>query len=178
MKSVSTLRIEDKVKCSIIMAIEANDGITSECRRTHPMLVLYGTRCSFRKYIRKDSSTQCERCLQFGHHALSCRSPAVCKLCRDHQHTKDHHCQELYCTAGKGISWSHTIRRCPNCEETSHFGGYRLCPTRTRTRSPTTVEKGKAPENNAHSPPMNNHGNHCYYVPQRRSVDELGHRVT
>jgi len=151
-KSVSTLRIEDKVKSSIIVAVEANDWVSKECNKPHPFLALYGTKCSFRKYVRKDSSTHCERCLQFGHHAVSCRSPSVCKLCGGQHHTKDHHCQELYCTAGKGKSCSHTVRRCPNCEETSHFAGDRHCPTRIRARSPTTAEKGKAPER-AHTPP-------------------------
>jgi len=151
-KSVSTLRIDDKVKSSIIVAVEANDWISKECNKPHSFLALYGTRCSFRKYVKKDSSTHCERCLQFGHHAVSCRSPSVCKLCGEQHHTRDHHCQELYCTAGKGKSCSHTVRRCPNCEETSHFAGDRHCPTRIRARSPTTAEKGKAPER-AHTPP-------------------------
>jgi len=56
------------------------------------------------------------------------------------------------CTARKGKSCSHMVRRCPNCEETSHFVGDRHCATRIRARSPTTAEKGKAPKR-AHTPP-------------------------
>jgi len=108
-KSVSTLRIEDKIKSSVTVAVEANDWIFKECNKPHLFVALYGMRCSFIKYVRKDSFTHCERCLQFGHHAVSCRSPAVCKLCGGKHHTKDHHCQELYCTARKGKSCSHTI---------------------------------------------------------------------
>ena len=144
-KSVSALEAENKEKSSIIVAVEANSWLLNELKKPHPAMAVYGLRCSFRKYIRKDASTHCERCLQYGHHGAHCRMPSICKYCGSQHHTKDHMCMTLYCTAGKGRPCSHTIRGCVNCDETSHFTGDRHCPTRTRARSPTTAEKGKAP---------------------------------
>ena len=40
-KSVSTLRIEDKVKLSIIVAVEINEWVSKECSKPHPFLALY-----------------------------------------------------------------------------------------------------------------------------------------
>jgi len=154
-KSVSALDAENKEKSSIIVAVEANDWLLSELKKPHPAMAVFGLRCSFRKYIRKDASTHCERCLQYGHHGAHCRMPSTCKYCGNQHHTKDHMCGSLYCTAGKGKPCSHTIRRCVNCDETSHFTGDRHCPTRTRARSPTTAEKGKAPAGPANPTPHN-----------------------
>ena len=152
-KSVSALEAENKDKSSIIVAVEANDWLSSELKKPYPSMAVYGQRCTFRKYIRKDASTHCERCLQYGHHGAHCRMPSICKYCGGQHHTKDHMCGSLYCTAGKGKPCSHTIRRCVNCDETSHFTGDRHCPTRTRARSPTTAEKGKAPAGPANPTP-------------------------
>jgi len=152
-KSVWALEAENKEKSSIIVAVEANDWLLTELKKPHPAMAVYGLRCSFRKYIRKDASTHCERCLQYGHHGAHCRMPSICKYCGNQHHTKDHMCMSLYCTAGKGKPCSHTIRRCVNCDETSHFTGDRHCPTRTRARSPTTAEKGKAPAEPANPNP-------------------------
>jgi len=144
-KSVSALEAENKERSSIIMAVEANDWLLSEIKKPHPAMAVYGLRCSFQKYVRKDASTHCERCLQYGHHGGHCRMPSICKYCGNQHHTKDHMCGSLYCTAGKGKPCSHSIRRCVYWDETSHFTVDRHCPTRTRARSPTTAEKGKAP---------------------------------
>jgi len=154
-KSVSALEAENKEKSSIIVAVEANEWLLTELKKPHPAMAVYGSRCSFRKYIRKDASTHCERCLQYGHHGAHCRMPSICKYCGNQHHTKDHMCGSLYYTAGKGRPCSHTIRRCVNCDETSHFTGDRHCPTRTRARSPTTAEKGKAPAGPANPTPHN-----------------------
>jgi len=152
-KSVSALEAENKEKSSIIVAVEANDWLLNELKKPHPAMAVYGLRCSFRKYIRKDASTHCERCLQYGHHGAHCRMPSICKYCGNQHHTKDHMCGSLYCTAGKGKPCSHIIRRCVNCDETSHFTGDRHCPKRTRAGSPTTAEKGKAPAGPANPTP-------------------------
>ena len=144
-KSVSAFEAENKEKSSIIVAVEANDWLMNELKKPHPAMAVYGLRCSFRKYIRKDTSTHCETCLQYGHHGAHCRIPSICKSCGNQHHTKDHMCGSVYCTAGKGKPCSHTIRRCVNCDETSHFTRDRHCSTRTRARSPTAAEKGKAP---------------------------------
>jgi len=136
LRSPSALLSEKKTKSSIMVAVQATDWVKDQLTRNRPYLALFGERCSFRKYIRKDASTHCERCLQFGHHAAHCRLQARCKFCHEAHHTKDHHCDVLYCTAGKGKPCSHTVRKCTSCEETSHFTGDRHCPTRTRARSP------------------------------------------
>jgi len=136
LRSPSALLSEKKTKSSIMVAVQATDWVKDQLNRNRPYLALFGERCSFRKYIRKDASTHCERCLQFGHHAAHCRLQARCKFCQETHHTKDHHCDVLYCTAGKGKPCSHTVRKCTSCEETSHFTGDRHCPTRTRARSP------------------------------------------
>jgi len=101
-KSVSALEAENKEKSSIIVAVEANDWLMNELKKPHPALAVYGLRCSFRKYIRKDASTHCERCLQYGHHGAHCRMPSICKYGLNQHHTKAHMCGSLYCTAGKG----------------------------------------------------------------------------
>jgi len=152
-KSPTALKADNKERSSIIVLVEINQWIKDQTQKREPTLALYGLRCIFRKYIPKDSSTHCERCLQYGHHAAHCRLQAICKFCQDHHHTKDHTCQQMYCTAGKDKTCSHIVRKCANCEETSHFTGDRHCPTRTRARSPTTAEKGKAPAEPANPNP-------------------------
>ena len=152
-KSPTVLKADNKVRSSMIVAVEMNQWIRDQTQKTEPALALSGLRCTFRKYIGKDSSTHCERCLHYGHHAAYCRLQAICKFCQEHHHTKDHTCQQMYCTAGKGKSCSHIVRRCANCEETSHFTGDGHCPTRTRARSRTTAKKGKAPAGPANPTP-------------------------
>ena len=102
LRSPSALLSEKKTKSSIMVAVQATDWVKDQLTRNRPYLALFGERCTFRRYIRKDASTHCERCLQFGHHAAHCRLQARCKFCQEAHHTKDHHCDVLYCTAGKG----------------------------------------------------------------------------
>ena len=143
-KSPTALLAEKKEKSSIIVSVQSTEWIRDELTKQRPHLALFGERCTFRKYIRKDSSTHCERCLQYGHHAAHCRLQARCKFCHKAHHTRDHHCEALQCTEGKGRPYSHTVRKCANCEETSHFTGERHCPTRTRARSPAPVPSREA----------------------------------
>ena len=143
-RSPSALLVENKEKSSIIVAVQPTEWIREQLTREPPYLALFGERCSFRKYIKKDSSTHCERCLQFGHHAAHCRLQAVCKFCHEHHHTKNHDCNNLFCCAGKGKPCSHTVRKCASCEETSHFTGDRHCPSRTRARSPAIAAPSEA----------------------------------
>ena len=82
-KSPSALPVEKKEKSSIIVAVQATEWIREQLTRERPYLALFGERCSFSKYIKKVSSTHCERCLQFGHHAAHCRLQAVCKFCHE-----------------------------------------------------------------------------------------------
>ena len=62
-KSPSALLVEKKEKSSIIVAVQATEWIREQLTRERPYLALFGERCSFRKYIKKDSSTHCQRCL-------------------------------------------------------------------------------------------------------------------
>jgi len=101
-KCVSALEAEKKEKSSIIVAVEINEWVSEELKKPHPALAIYGLRCSIRKYIRKDASTHCKRCLQHGHYGGHCRSLASCKYRENSHHTKDHLCGPLYCTAGTG----------------------------------------------------------------------------
>jgi len=152
-KFPSALHADKKEKSSIIVAIEKNDWVAAELKKPHPCLAIHGLRCSFRKYIKKDSSIHCERCLQYRHHAAHGRLEATCKYCNGNHYTKDHICMKMYCTAGKGRSCLHTVRRCVNSDETSHFTGSTHCLTRTRALNPTTAEKGKAPAKLANTNP-------------------------
>ena len=128
-----------KAKSSIMIAVQATESIRNQLSRNKPWLALFGERGTFRKYIREDASTPCERGLQFGHHAAHCRLQGRCKFCHEAQDTKDHHCEVLYFTAEKGKACSHTVRKCTSSEETSHLTGDRHCATRTRVRSPANV---------------------------------------
>ena len=120
-KSRSALEAENKEKSSIIVAVEANDWLLTELRKPHPVIAVYGLRSSVCKSMGKDSSTHCERCLQYGYHGAHCRMPSICKYYGNQHQTKDHMCGSLYCTAGKGKPYSHNIRTFVNCNEISHF---------------------------------------------------------
>lgn len=122
-KSPTALLREKKEKSLVIVAVQSTEWIREALNRERPFLALFGERCTFRKYIRNDSSTHCERCLQYGHHAVHCRLQPTCKFCQEQHHTRDHHCDTLYCTAGKGKLCSQTVRKCMNCEETSKLHG-------------------------------------------------------
>jgi len=148
LRPLSALLSEGKTKSSIMVAVQATDWVKDQLTLNRPYLAPFGERWAFRKYICKDASTHCERCLQFGHHAAHCGLQARCKFCHEAHHTKDHNCDVLYCTAGKGKPCSHTVRKCTSCEETSHFTGDRHGPTRTRARSPAI-----APPREATPPP-------------------------
>ena len=144
LKSSSTLRNKKNKKSSIMVAVQATDWVKDQLTRNRPYLGLFGERCTFRNYIRKDASTQCERCLQFGHNVAHCRLQARCKFCQETHHTNDHHCDVLYCKSGKGKPCSHNVRKCTSCEETSHDTGDRQCRTRTRAQSPAIASPGEA----------------------------------
>lgn len=146
-RSPSALHVEKKEKSSIIVAVQATKWIREEVKKEKPILALCGERCTFRKYIRKEASTHCERCLQFRHHAAHCRSQPKCKFCHESHHTRDHHCDLMYCTAGKGKPCSHIVRKCINCEEMSHYTGDRHCLSRTRARSPAPIPPAEATPN-------------------------------
>ena len=149
-KFPSALLVEKKEKSSIIVSVQATEWIREQLTRERPYQALFGERCSFRKYIKHDSSTHCERCLQFGHHAAHCRLQAICQFCHEHHPTRDHDCSNIFSTAGKGKPCSHTVRKCASCQETSHFAGDRHCPSRTRARSPAPVALWEA------TPPLQN----------------------
>ena len=63
-KSVSALKAENKEKSSIMVAVKSNKCLSKELGKTHPSMAVYRLRCSIGRYICKEASTHCDRCLQ------------------------------------------------------------------------------------------------------------------
>jgi hypothetical protein len=76
------------------------------------------------KYISTPSTSQCNKCAGFGHSELLCKRKPKCILCAENHILKNHYCSIC---KNKGIRCSHTITKCANCENTTHFANSKLC---------------------------------------------------
>jgi hypothetical protein len=76
------------------------------------------------KYIATSSTHQCTKCAGFGHSELLCKKELKCILCGENHTTKDHYC--TICNK-KGIKCIHTITKCINCNENTHFASSKFC---------------------------------------------------
>ena len=57
-KFTTALLAEKKEKSSIIVSVQSTEWIREKLNKQRPHLALFGERCTFRKYIRKDSSAK------------------------------------------------------------------------------------------------------------------------
>jgi hypothetical protein len=97
--------------------------------RFAPSLYVYGRRCAIGKYITFDESTQCNKCLEYGHHTQRCENiQSNCKHCSQNHATSEHFCTEANCL-NKTKSCSHIPPSCFNCKG-KHMSGDKDCPYR------------------------------------------------
>ena len=86
-----------------------------------------GKRRRVELYKNLAADTQCNHCLQFGHHESTCLSPPQCALCAGNHITEIHKCDSRNCAGGKNCR--HTPPKCSNCQQ-SHTATSRRCEIR------------------------------------------------
>jgi hypothetical protein len=88
---------------------------------------MYAKELTCERFVQRYSQQTCGNCLTLGHNNTTCRDKVRCKYCFGN-HLSTYHPKCEKCTDSKrGAPCSHTIVRCPNCEEKTHFAGDQRC---------------------------------------------------
>ncbi|KAM3073735.1 hypothetical protein ACMFMG_012184 [Clarireedia jacksonii] len=78
----------------------------------HNRVYIAGTSCRAERLLTVARSTQCIKCLGFGHVTQYCKKVAKCSLCSESHNTSQHCCS--VCNK-RGKSCSHLALKCANC---------------------------------------------------------------
>jgi hypothetical protein len=88
---------------------------------------MYAKELTCERFVQRYSQQTCGNCLTLGHNNTTCRDRVRCRYCFGN-HLSTYHPKCGKCTnSKKGTPCSHTIVRCPNCDEKTHFAGDPKC---------------------------------------------------
>jgi len=124
--SIYAMKQASKVHCSVRFLVERNPAIEAAIKSGK--IFLRESRRAVLVWLEHRPATECGKCLQIGHHQITCGFTPRCRLCRQNYLFREHHCSVLNCDGKIGEACSHMSKVCMLCERTDHFTGYEKCP--------------------------------------------------
>jgi hypothetical protein len=101
--------VEGQESGSVLFAVPT-EAMATRCRKLG--LAIAGKKVTIARYREFTPTTQCYRCLAYGHNPRECRKPVKCAICPEKHITRDHSCSS--CKASGPCS--HYKPYCHNCK--------------------------------------------------------------
>ena len=110
---------EKMIRASVAFCVKTDEEKT---RLIKSGVLIGGQLLKVVNFQQSTQKTQCRKCLQYGHHSVSCRKLPVCAICLGAHYTNSHKCST--CSATQ--SCIHHAVQCANCKSNTHLAFQRL----------------------------------------------------
>jgi hypothetical protein len=109
---------------SVIITLKTQE---QQQRALRERVCVAGTAAKTEKLHPCSPTSQCQKCLGYGHLEQFCKKSYRCKICAGDHATAQHHCPEC---GFKSKPCKHLPLKCCNCNETDHQADSKDCPTK------------------------------------------------